>query len=44
MQELTIWAPVIGIVSLIIAFLIYLYVKKQPNGSQLMQELEGMIH
>ncbi len=26
------------------AYLIYGYVKKQPNGTPLMQELEGMIH
>jgi K(+)-stimulated pyrophosphate-energized sodium pump len=44
MQELTIWAPVIGIISLIMAFLIFGYVKKQPNGNAMMQELEEMIH
>ncbi|MDY6971505.1 MAG: sodium-translocating pyrophosphatase [Thermodesulfobacteriota bacterium] len=44
MQELTVYAPFLGILSLIIAWMIYGYVKKQPNGSELMQELEGMIH
>ena len=44
MQELTIYAPVIGILSLIIAFSIFRYVRKQPNGNPLMQELEEMIH
>lgn len=44
MQGLTVGAPFLGIISLIIAWFIYLYVKKQPNGSDLMQELEGMIH
>jgi K(+)-stimulated pyrophosphate-energized sodium pump len=44
MQGLTIYAPFLGILSLIIAWFIYLYVKKQPNGNQVMQELEGMIH
>ena len=44
MQGLTVYAPFLGILSLIIAWFIYLYVKKQPNGSQVMQELEGMIH
>jgi len=44
MQGLTIYAPFLGIFSLIIAFLIYNYVKKQPNGTPLMQELENMIH
>jgi len=44
MQGLTVYAPFLGILSLIIAFLIYNYVKKQPNGSPLMQELEDAIH
>ena len=44
MQGLTVYAPFLGILGLIIAYFIYLYVKKQPNGSPLMQELEGMIH
>jgi K(+)-stimulated pyrophosphate-energized sodium pump len=44
MQDITVYAPFLGILGLIIAFLIYLYVKRQPNGTDLMQELEGMIH
>ena len=44
MQGLTIWAPFLGIIGLIVAYLIYNYIKKQPNGNPLMQELEGMIH
>lgn len=44
MQGLTIYAPYLGILGLIIAYLIYGYVKRQPNGSQLMQELEEAIH
>jgi len=44
MQGLTVYAPFIGILSLVIAWLIYNYVKKQPNGSPLMQELEDAIH
>ncbi|HIJ58747.1 MAG TPA: sodium-translocating pyrophosphatase, partial [Deltaproteobacteria bacterium] len=44
MQGLTVYAPFLGIFSLIIAFLIYNYVKKQPNGTPLMQELEDAIH
>ena len=44
MQGLTVIAPFLGIAGLIIAYFIYLYVKKQPNGSPLMQDLEGMIH
>ena len=44
MQGLTVYAPFLGILSLIIAWLIYGYVKKQPNGTDLMKELEAMIH
>jgi len=44
MQGLTKLAPFVGILSLIIAWLIYNYVKKQPNGNALMQELEDQIH
>ena len=44
MQGLTFVAPFLGILGLIIAYVIYLYVKKQPNGTPLMEELEGMIH
>ena len=43
MQGLTVIAPFLGILSLIIAWLIYGYVKKQPNGTPLMQELEEII-
>ncbi len=44
MQGLTKLAPFVGILSLIIAWLIYNYVKKQPNGNALMVELEDAIH
>ncbi len=44
MQGLTVYAPFVGILSLIIAWLVFGYVKKQPNGSPLMQELEEQIH
>jgi K(+)-stimulated pyrophosphate-energized sodium pump len=44
MQGLTIYALPLGILGLIVAYIIYRYVKKQPNGTPLMQELEGMIH
>ncbi len=44
MQGLTDYAPYLGFLSLIIAWLIYGYVKKQPNGTELMQELEDAIH
>jgi len=44
MQGLTTLAPFVGILSLIIAWLIYGYVKKQPNGNPLMADLEEQIH
>ncbi len=44
MQGLTVYAPYIGILSLIIAYLLYGYVKRQPNGTELMKELEEAIH
>lgn len=44
MLDLTGVAPFLGIIGLMVAFLIYLYVKKQPNGNETMQELEEMIH
>jgi len=44
MQGLTVYAPFLGLLGLFIAWLIYGYVKKQPNGNPLMQELESMIH
>jgi len=44
MQGLTVYATHIGLVGLIIAYLIYRHVKGHPNGTQLMKDLEEMIH
>jgi len=44
MASLTAYAPYLGVIGLIIAFLIFLYVKKQPNGNETMRDLEDMIH
>ncbi len=44
MEKLTVYAPFFGIASLLIAYLVYSYVKRQPNGNEVMQELEEMIH
>lgn len=44
MQGLTVYAPHLGILGLILAYLVFLYVKKHPNGNQVMKDLEGMIH
>ena len=40
----TVAAPFLGLLGLLVAYFIYLYVKKQPNGNELMQKLEKMIH
>jgi len=44
MFQLTAAAPFLALFGLLVAFLIYGYVKKQPNGNELMQKLEGQIH
>jgi K(+)-stimulated pyrophosphate-energized sodium pump len=44
MQGLTVYAAYIGLLGLIIAYLIYRHVKGHPNGTQLMKDLEEMIH
>ena len=44
MLGLTILAPILGIIGLVVAYMIYQYVKKQPNGNETMQHLEEMIH
>ncbi|HDM76919.1 MAG TPA: sodium-translocating pyrophosphatase [Deltaproteobacteria bacterium] len=38
------WAPYFGLGGMLIAFFIFLYVKKHPNGNECMVELEDMIH
>ncbi|KAA0258383.1 sodium-translocating pyrophosphatase [Deferribacter autotrophicus] len=37
-------APIMGAVGLIVAFIIYNYVKKQPVGTEKMKEISDMIH
>jgi len=44
MLHLTVYAPYLGGLGIVIAFLIYAHVKGQPNGNERMQELEEMIH
>ncbi len=38
------WAPYFGLGSIILAFLVFLYVKAHPLGNECMMELEDMIH
>ncbi len=44
MQGLARFSPYLGILSFIFAWFVYIYVKKQPNGTRAMQELEEMVH
>lgn len=44
MQDLTIYAPYLGVLGLIIAYFVFIYVKRHPNGNQVMRDLEEMIH
>ena len=44
MQTWTMYAPILGIVGLLCAGLIYTYIKKQPAGSEQMIELAEAIH
>ncbi|MDH4099177.1 MAG: sodium-translocating pyrophosphatase [Nitrospirota bacterium] len=44
MEQLTTFAPVLGLLGLILAVGIYQFIKKQPVGSNLMQELSDTIH
>ena len=38
------WSWIIGVLGLVVAFLIYGYVKRQPSGSDLMIDLANQIH
>ena len=42
--NLTYLAPCLGVVGLVVAYMIYRYLKKQPNGNAEIQNLEAMIH
>jgi len=44
MTGLTSYAPWLAVFGLLVAYMIYQYVKKQPNGNETMQKLEGMIN
>lgn len=44
MQQLTNFAPVFGLAGLVMAFLIYGHIKKQPDGNEKMREIAAMIH
>ena len=44
MENLTIYAPILGIMGLLVAGVLYAYVVKQPVGTAKMQELADAIH
>lgn len=44
MEQLTNLAPLFGLGGLIVALFIYLYIKRQPDGSERMKEIAGYIH
>jgi K(+)-stimulated pyrophosphate-energized sodium pump len=44
MLEYTNYAPYLGAAGLLIAFFIFGWIKKQPNGTEVMKDLEDMIH
>ncbi|MDR1043933.1 MAG: sodium-translocating pyrophosphatase [Candidatus Adiutrix sp.] len=44
MIELTKFTPWLGVIGLIVAYMIYRYVRQQPNGNEEIQSLEQMIH
>lgn len=44
MESFTMFAPMFGLFGLVFAGLIYLYIKKQPIGTDLMKEISDAIH
>ncbi len=44
MLELTKFAPWLGVIGLVLAYMVYRYVQKLPNGNETIQSLEGLIH
>jgi len=44
MAEYVVFAPLLGIVGVVVAGLIYLYIRKQPVGTDLMRDISDMIH
>jgi K(+)-stimulated pyrophosphate-energized sodium pump len=44
MEQLTIFSPALGVVGLLVATAIYVSLKRQPSGSNLMREIADQIH
>lgn len=44
MQNLVVWAPLLGILGIIFAVMLFLYMKKQAVGTPKMEEIADLIH
>ncbi|TAN63506.1 sodium-translocating pyrophosphatase, partial [bacterium] len=44
MSAITNFAPLLGVVGLVFALIVYLYISKQPDGNEKMREIAGLIH
>ncbi|MDI6767058.1 MAG: sodium-translocating pyrophosphatase [Bacteroidota bacterium] len=44
MQQLTLYAPVVGVIGMFVALIIYLMIKRQPDGNDLMRNIASQIH
>ena len=44
MQGITNFAPILGVIGLVFAFIMYLYIARQPDGNAKMKEIAAMIH
>lgn len=44
MQNLVVWAPLLGVLGIVFAAMLFLYVKRQPVGTPKMEEIAEAIH
>ena len=44
MQNLVVWAPFLGVLGILFAAWLFMFVKRQPVGTPKMEEIAGMIH
>lgn len=44
MQNLVVWAPLLGVLGIVFAAMLFLYVKKQSVGTPKMEEIADLIH
>ncbi|MCD6133422.1 MAG: hypothetical protein J7J16_03820, partial [Deltaproteobacteria bacterium] len=43
MESMVFYAPLLGVVGLFIAWMIFTYVRKQPMGNPCMREIAGLV-